>query len=94
MFPKGMLNLMWDCKSNARLAGTLYVMIGCKCPAGHLDGMMILLLSIYCVVLHTWLLQYVFLVARAFLPCQVRMININLLLCNKYYVTAGIYTVN
>ena len=67
MFPKGMLNLMWDCKSNARLAGTLYVIIGNKCPAGCLVGVMILQLSIYCVLPHTWLLQYVFLVTRAFL---------------------------
>ena len=67
MFPRGMLNLMWDYKSNVRLAGTLYVIIGCKCPAGCLDGMMILQFSIYCVLLHTCMLQYVFLVARAFL---------------------------
>ena len=51
--PRVMLVLMWDYKSNARLAGTLYVIIGCKCPAGCLDGMMILQLSIYCVLLHT-----------------------------------------
>ena len=65
--PRVMLVLMWDCISNARLAGTLYVIIGYKCPAGCLDGMMILQWSIYCVLPHTWLLQYVILVIRAFL---------------------------
>ena len=44
------------------------MIIGCKCPAGCLDGVKILQLSIYCVLLHTWFLQYVFyLVARVLL---------------------------
>ena len=46
--PRVMLVLMWDCKSNASLAGTLCVIIGYKCPAGCLAGVKILQLSIYC----------------------------------------------
>ena len=52
----------------ARLAGTLYVIIGCKCPAGHLDGMMILLFEyILCAFAHIVVTVCIFLVARAFL---------------------------
>ena len=90
--PRGMFNLMQDCKSNAGLAGTLYVIIGNKCPAGCLVGVMILQLSIYCVLLHTWLLQYVFPVTRAFLTLTGKNDKHNLFTVNKYYMAAAIYT--
>ena len=49
---------------------------------------------ILCASAHMVFTTYVFFFSNLelFLPCQVRMISINLLLCTKYYVTAGIYT--
>ena len=47
---------------------------------------------ILCASAHMVVTICIFLVVRTFLPCQVRMMSINLLLCNKYYVTAGNYT--
>ena len=44
------------------------MIIGCKCPAGHLDGMMILLFEyILCAFAHIVVTVCIFLVARAFL---------------------------
>ena len=49
---------------------------------------------ILCASAHIVVTICIFQQLELFLPCQVRMRSINLLLCNKYYVTAGIYTVN
>ena len=84
MFPKGMLNLMWDCKSNARLAGALYDnrIMKMSCWMSRWNDNPAIEYILYGFA-HTVFTICIFYWLELFLPSQVRMISINLLLCDK-----------
>ena len=64
--------------------------MSCWMSSGNDDPAIVYILQ-YCVLQHTWLLQYVFLVTRAFLSPAGKNGEHNLLLYNKYCVAAEIY---